>query len=395
MLTTLVLVVLGLALLLGWDMLFGSKTAPASTPVSEPKEVNLSILCAGDVMSHMPQTNAQYDSASGTYDYSENFEYVQHYIEDADLALCNVETTLAGKPYSGFPAFSSPDALAKDLAEAGFDVGITANNHMADRGYDGVIRTQQVLQEAGLATVGSVLESEDPRYIIKEVNGIKIGIVAYTYETGSGSGTVSLNGSNISDETASVINSFNFNTLEEDCAKMEADIQDAKAAGAQVIIAYYHWGEEYQNDANKWQKELAQRAADMGADMIFASHPHVVQGAEMLTVTGSQKQVPVYYSMGNFISNQRTELMNNRRTEQGLMAVVNLTYREGDGIISLDMDWIPTWVDKYTSNGSVEYRIIPLDETMEENASLKASGHLSNAKQALEDLNGILGSDSK
>lgn len=393
-LITLVLVVLGLALLLNWDCVFES-AVPAAAEPAEPVETELSILCVGDIMSHMPQTNAQYDASSGSYDYSENFEYVQHYIEDADLALCNVETTFAGKPYSGYPAFSSPDALATDLKEAGFDIGITSNNHMADRGYDGVIRTQEVLQEAGLATVGSVLNTEDARYIIKEVKGIKIGIVAYTYETGSGSGTVSLNGAYISEQTASVINSFNFNTLEEDCAKMQADIDAAKAAGAEVIVAYYHWGEEYQNEPNKWQETLAQKAADMGADIIFASHPHVVQKAEYVTVTDSDKKVPVFYSMGNFISNQRTELIGSRRVEQGLMAVVNLTYREGQGITSLEMENIPTWLDKYTSGGSVEYRVIPLDETLEENESLKTSGHMSNAKQALEDLNEILGTDSE
>lgn len=393
-LITLVLVILGLALLLNWDRVFES-AVPAAAEPAEPVETELSILCVGDIMSHMPQTNAQYDASSGSYDYSENFEYVQHYIEDADLALCNVETTFAGKPYSGYPAFSSPDALATDLKEAGFDIGITSNNHMADRGYDGVIRTQEVLQEAGLATVGSVLNTEDARYIIKEVKGIKIGIVAYTYETGSGSGTVSLNGAYISEQTASVINSFNFNTLEEDCAKMQADIDAAKAAGAEVIVAYYHWGEEYQNEPNKWQETLAQKAADMGADIIFASHPHVVQKAEYVTVTDSDKKVPVFYSMGNFISNQRTELIGSRRVEQGLMAVVNLTYREGQGITSLEMENIPTWLDKYTSGGSVEYRVIPLDETLEENESLKTSGHMSNAKQALEDLNEILGTDSE
>jgi len=390
-LITLVLVVLGLALLLNWDTVFG----PAVVPEPVPQEKEISILCAGDVMSHMPQTNAQYDSSSGTYDYSENYEYVEKYIQAADLALCNVETTFAGKPFSGYPAFSSPDELATDLKEAGFDIGITANNHMADRGYDGVIRTQQILQEAGLSTVGSVMAPEEPRYIIKDVQGIKIGIVAYTYETGSGSGTVSVNGAYISDETASVINSFNFNTLDEDCEKMSSDIQAAKTAGAQVIIAYYHWGEEYQRDANGYQKDLAQRAADMGADIIFASHPHVVQGMEYITYSDSDRKVPVFYSVGNFISNQRLQYIGNRYVEQGLMAVVDLKYLEGTGITSIKMDAIPTWVDMYRSGGSTEYRIIPLDEAMEENESLKESGHMSSAKQALEDLNEILGRDSE
>jgi poly-gamma-glutamate synthesis protein (capsule biosynthesis protein) len=117
---------------------------------------------------------------------------------------------------------------------------------------------------------------------------------------------VSVNGCYISDETAGVINSFNFNTLDEDCQSIKGDIDAAKAAGAQVIVVYYHWGEEYQREPNNWQKKLAQRTADMGADVIFASHPHVPQMMEFVTVTDSAKQVPVFYSLGNFIFQTET-----------------------------------------------------------------------------------------
>ena len=389
-LITLALVVLGLALLLGVGGGRGN-SGGSSSAIQLPKETSISILCVGDVMSHSPQTSAQYNSSTGTYDYTENFEYVKPYIESADLALCNVETTFAGKPYTGYPAFCSPESLATALADAGFDIGITSNNHMTDKGYNGVIRTQQVLQDEGLQTVGSVLDPSDDRFIITEVKGIKIGIVAYTYETGSGSGTVSINGSNITDQTASVINSFNFNTIDEDLKKIQADIDGAKEAGAEIVIVYYHWGEEYQESPNSHQVNLAQKTADMGADIIFASHPHVLQKAEYITVTGSKKQVPVFYSMGNFISNQRTETLGKARTEQGVMAMINLSYMEGVGITILEMDAVATWVDKYSAGGSVEYRIIPLDDELESNATLKASGHMSRAKSAKGDAYGILG----
>ena len=185
----------------------------------------------GDVMSHSPQTTAQYNASRGRYNYSNNFKYVKPYIEAADLALCNVETTFAGEPYTGFPLFSAPDALASALAKAGFDVGITANNHMADKGISGILRTQRVLQKKGLDTVGSVQQESDPRYLIEEVNGVKIGIVAFTYETGSGQGGVSINGSYVSDEVADHINSFNFNTLEEDLPKMRTPSKGRKRQG--------------------------------------------------------------------------------------------------------------------------------------------------------------------
>lgn len=389
----LALVILGLALLLSMGKTSSEREQAGAAPAAaqEPKEVQMSILCVGDVMSHNPQTVAQYNGETGKYNYNNNFKYVKQYIESADLALCNVETTFAGKPYSGFPLFSAPDALAGALKRAGFDVGITANNHMADKGFDGIQRTLRVLEKKGLAATGSVKEETDARYLIQDVKGVKVGIVAFTYETGSGQGSVSINGSVVSDEVAAHINSFNFNTMEEDLPKIKEAMDGARSAGAEILIVYYHWGEEYQKEANKYQKELARETAAMGADMIFASHPHVLQETDYLTVEGKTQKVPVFYSMGNFISNQRTETLGNRYTEQGLIAQVELTYSEKDGIREITMNGIPTWVDKYYSSGKQVYEIVPLDDNLGENEALAASGHLSRAEQALEDANGILG----
>lgn len=389
----LALVILGLALLLFLtNFPSGNEQADAAPDsIQQPKEISLSILCVGDVMSHSPQTTAQYNAETGNYNYNNNFQYVKPYIESADLALCNVETTFAGKPYSGFPLFSAPDALAGALKNAGFDVGITANNHMADKGFDGIQRTLRVLEKKGIAVTGSVKEETDPRYLIQEVKGVKVGIVAFTYETGSGQGSVSINGSVVSDEVAAHINSFNFNTLDEDLPKIREAIDGARNAGAEIVIVYYHWGEEYQQQAGESQKKLARETAAMGADIIFASHPHVLQETEYLTVEGKNQKVPIFYSMGNFISNQRTETLGNRYTEQGLIARVNLTYLKQEGIREITMDGIPTWVDKYYSGGKQVYEIVPLDDDLGENEALAVSGHLSRAKQALEDANGILG----
>lgn len=409
----LVLVVLGLAILLAWAGAGGRSALTSSSEERKPpKETKMSIVCVGDVMSHEPQIRAQYDSTSDSYDYNNNFQYVKPYIQEADLALCNIETTFAGKPYTGFPTFSSPSTLADALKEAGFDVGITANNHMADKGLDGILKTQTVLKKKGLAVTGSVLEKEDPRFIIQDVKGVKVGIVAFTYETGSGQGPVSINGSIVSDEIATRINSFHFNTIEEDKEKIKAAMDGARAAGAQVLIVYYHWGEEYQMTANRYQKELAQATADMGADMIFASHPHVLQETDYLTPSLSEevvskgeipkksadksasgKQVPVFYSMGNFISNQRTETLGKPATEQGLIARVDLTYSEDGGVKEVALSGIPTWVDRYYSGGKTVYEIVPLDDQLNENQALAASGHLSRARQAREDANETLGFD--
>lgn len=356
------------------------------------KPVNIEIVCVGDIMVHEPQLASQYDEKTGTYDYNNNFQYVKKYIEKADLAIGNFEGTFGGPPYRGYPSFSTPDELADALKSTGFDVVITANNHMVDTGNFGVIRTLEVLRTAGLSTSGSRIDLGEPRYSINQVNGVNVGIISYTYESsGDGSG-VAINGNYISDETAQLINSFSYNRLEGDLEKINIVVSDAREAGADVIILYLHWGEEYQQIPNKWQEQIVTSAIEkMNVDVIFASHPHVIQKIEMVKSQNTGKSIPVFYSMGNFISNQRVDTVDNRYTEQGMIARVELEYMVGTReMLSVKMNYTPTWVDKYKRNGKNVYEIIPLDEEMESNPALIESGHLSRAKQALEDINGIL-----
>ena len=410
------------------DVAGGNPAKPQALP-----PIQLSVTCVGDVMAHSTQLTAQYDSATDSYDFNNNYIYVKDYISQADLALCNVETTFAGGAPSGYPLFNSPDSMASALRQAGFDVALTSNNHMLDRGFDGMQRTLDVLREAGLATVGSRKEGE-PRYAITEVKGLKVGVVAYTYETSGVNGQRSINGSVMSDDSKALINSFAYGRLAEDLTHLKQDIDDAKAQGAQIVIAYLHWGEEYQRTPNEWQQSIAAEVAGYGADIIFASHTHVLQPVEYLYVAGdgtvsheapaaevsgdaaagqdasdgvsagedSQseaavkvRKVPVFYSMGNFISNQRAETLNNNRyTEQGMLANVNLTWdQDTQGISEISMDVLPTWVDRYQSGGKQNYYIIPLDNALNGNETLAQSGHLNRAKQALEDVRALVGDE--
>ena len=137
---------------------------------------------------------------------------------------------------------------------------------------------------------------------------------------------------------------------------------------------------------------MAQALADLGADVIFASHPHVLQRVDVL---GSEdhRNVPVFYSMGNFISNQRYETLNqNRYTEQGMLAQVDLQVIKSSGqVVAETIKVIPTWVDRYGS--PMKYAIIPLDENLDSNPVLAASGHLDRARQALEDVTALIGEE--
>ncbi len=364
----------------------------------EPEQpISLEILCVGDVMAHGAQIKAQYNSSDGTYDFTNNFKYVKDYISAADLALCNVETTFAGEPYSGYPNFAAPDALADALKDAGFDVAMTANNHMLDRGKSGLLRTLEVLRAKGFATTGSIYQTDEARYAMSEVKGLKIATVAYTYETTNNNGRVAINGGLVPEETAALINSFSYQRIDTDLAEIASVVSAAREAGADIVILYMHWGEEYQKTANDWQRTLASRIAnEMDVDMIFASHPHNLQEAEMYTKTladGSTKQIPVFYSMGNFISNQRTETLGAgyADSETGCLAIVDLEYMAStDEVSAITMKALPVWVDKYSDGVKNVYELIPLDENLAANATLAVSGHLQRAEKAKEAAYGLL-----
>lgn len=361
----------------------------AKKKAKENKSVKISILCVGDIMAHAPNLRSALQS-DGSYDFTDNYEYVEDYIKDADLALCNMETTFKGGTPQGYPLFNAPDSLADAVKGAGFDVAFTSNNHMMDTGYDGMQRTLEVLRDAGLKTVGSRLEDESERHAVVKVKGVKIGLVAYTYETTqTAGGSPTINGNAISADSQELINSFNYHDLEsEDYDRIEADIDACREDGADVVVCYMHWGNEYEQKPNTQQEEMAQELADRGADIIFASHPHVLQSVDVLSTEKngkkSGKKVPVFYSLGNYISNQRTETLSNKYTENGAMATVTLIVQPNkDRIKSETVRVMPTWLDKYQSaGGGLEYRIIPLDGSLSENEALAASGHFSRAQQA-------------
>lgn len=397
--TTLILLVAICAFLL--IKLTGEGNLP--TAQEKPKPIEISITCAGDIVLHDPNINAAYDSATDTYNFDEPFTYIKPYIESADLALCTIETTFPGKPYTGYPTFRGPEALATSLKAVGFDMIMTSSNHAYDSGLTGITKTVEVLRANDLIAAGTRLTSEEPRYAMKKVKGVKIAMIAYTYETGSGSdSTTYLNANPLTDEAAALVNSFNYGKMDQDVAEMKDIADEARTAGADIILMYFHWGEEYQLTPNEYQKVLAQKVAEqVDADIIFASHPHVPQTASVISVskessdgTVTEKKVPIFYALGNFYSNQRRELIpsGGRYVEEGYLAQTVVTYDpDKQKIKSIDTTTVPYWVDKYTANGKIKYSIVPLDADFEQNQALSLSGHLSLARTALEDIQGILG----
>lgn len=389
----LILVILaGVQKLLGKE---GGSSGALFSPQEKVETFDLSLLCAGDIMEHSTQLKAQYDAATDTYHFDNNYAYVKDFIQKADLAMCNVETVFAGGAPQGYPTFNAPDSLADAIKGAGFDVAFTANNHMIDQGADGVNRSIDVLRERELTVVGSKKEGET-NYAIVQTKGVKVGIVAYTYET-TGNGTARLiNGIRVPDSVADTICSFNPSHWETETEKIADDLNAAQEAGADVLVCYLHWGEEYHTQPESWQVGMTEKLiADTGVDVIFASHPHVLQPAEIKYDQEEEKNVAVFYSMGNFISNQRYETLQNRLTEDGIMAQVDFEITKTDDAVSkvelVKSSALPTWVNRYSSGSGHVYEIVPLTTGYQQLDSLTVSGHVANAEQSVVDSLEIIG----
>ena len=340
-------------------------TEPPTTLPPEPEHVvsTATIGTVGDLLMHKPVFDSCYQS-DGSYNFESIFRYVRDNISSLDYAIANLETTFGGDDfkYQGNPAFNCPDALADSVKEAGFDMLLTANNHSGDTMGPGIIRTIEHVRGTGLATLGSQLSGE-PRYSIVEVNGIRIGMVCYTWSYSGDGSTFSLNGLQpVKDEGQ--MNYFTNKNPDKLYNEARQIMEEMKNEGAEATMMFIHWGVEYVTTENGLQDTIAQKLCDMGFDVIVGGHPHVVQPMDLLTSTvDPDHKTVVIYSLGNAVSNQRTgisDLFPPGYTEDGVL--FNVTFcKYSDGTVYLqDVDVIPTWVDLRTTSGRY-YHILPLD----------------------------------
>ena len=277
------------------------------------------VVANGDILCH----DALYYTAKksdGGYDFNPFFEYVKPWIEGADLAIGDYEGTISDKhPLGGYPLFNAPIEIVDTMKDLGYDVVDLAHNHILDTGLYGLKYTNKVFKDRGLDVVGVHVDkkrSED-KILIKEVNGIKIAILAYAY---------GYNGME-ANLTAEEHNNYLADLNEE---KMKEEIQRAEKE-ADITIVMPQMGVEYRLQPTEEQKVLYRKMIDWGADVIFGGHPHVIEPAETVEKDGDKKFI--IYSMGNFISNQRMERMDNKWPERGLLMDVTFEKNNGKTII--------------------------------------------------------------
>ncbi|MDR2562362.1 MAG: CapA family protein [Prevotellaceae bacterium] len=330
----------------------------------------VNLLFVGDVMQHLPQVNAAFEE--GNYNYEPCFRYVKNEIEAAGLALANLETPLGGKPYSGYPRFSAPDQIASALKETGFDVLLTANNHSCDRNGKGIGRTIKMLDSFGIKHTGMFANADEraERYpLMVEKNGFRIAILNYTYGT---------NG--IPVDKPYVVNLI-------DTGTMVKDLETAKLAAPDLIIAYLHWGTEYARKPNENQKELADFLYCKGVHLIIGSHPHVIQHIEKRYQANGRCRGVIAYSLGNFVSNQ-----SNTNTDGGAVLRVSIV-KDSTGTFVAEAEYALVWVYKPVENRKRKYFILPAAE-YENNSSFMDLTHQKKLKTFIDSSRKLLNEEN-
>lgn len=300
------------------------------TPIPvAPNTKSLTLMATGDYLMHDILIWSGYDQATDTYDYSEYTKYLEPIVARSDVALFGMEGTLAQDlyPLAGYPLFNAPNAAVEPLAKMGFNFSPTANNHSLDARLEGVVTTLDALESYGITPFGTY-RGEKQDIVIEEINGIKVAFLSYSY------GFNGLESQYSADQLYNYVNFLDETQMREDILKAEQE--------ADITVVFPHWGIEYQRYQNQYQVDLAHRMVDWGADLVIGGHPHVIQPSETIVKDGEKKFI--IYSVGNFISNQRLETLDNHYTEQGVLLEFAISQEEDGPTLIDDVILHPLWV---------------------------------------------------
>jgi len=357
-------------------------SSPTPTPTPLPTavpEIRVTITAVGDVIMHKAVTDGGLIHPVGdpaVYDFTPDFQYIAPIIEKSDLAMANFEGTLGGPPYTGFPYFSGPDAIADALYSAGFRVICAANNHCIDKGLDGLIRTASVFRDKGFTVIGTRPDTDTPKDTVADLDGIKIGLLNYTFETPGTSQRKSINGIPMPDGADPLISSFNpykEPAYDKDLEAILLRVSALRQQGAETICLTLHWGEEYQTHSVAWQQKMAQQLCDAGVELIIGHHPHVLEEIDVLTSAVTGKQTLVYYSLGNFLGNWAYgTLGTSGKAEDGMIA--RITFLKTSAGVTIEKgEYIPTFIVRISTGSGWKHVIVPVMPALSDPAAYQTT----------------------
>lgn len=261
----------------------------------EPKEEkggsSFTFAGVGDNLIHQA-IFSQYEMGVTDYDFKEDYALMKPYIEAANLAFINQETICAGEAFglSHYPQFNGPTQILDAVADTGFDWLAASSNHSLDKGSDALLAELNYLHEnyPDISVTGAYRnEEESNQYIVREVNGIKVGLLGYTY---------GLNGIPLPEDMPWLVELINEDQIQKD--------MEALSKISDVQIVSMHWGTEYHTEIEAEQQAMAQKMNEWGVEVIIGTHPHVIKPAEI--IQGEKQDTLCYYSLGNFLSAQDT-----------------------------------------------------------------------------------------
>ncbi len=382
------------------DHIQSTTTTKAATttqpPVTEPdlSTPNLKIQFAGDVLLHSkPVSGAK--TGENTYDFNPYFTQIKDYV-DGDLSICNMEGPVDSygnnQKISYYPQFNSPYEILEGIKNMGFNFVTTANNHTFDQHLEGLINTRNNVIKSGLDFTGTnETQEQHDTYFIKEYNGIKVGVIAYSALDNGLSGVIP------KDARKYVMRMFSSSPDSPDILKMINEIQACKSAGAEFVIVSLHWGVEYVDTPPDGFQKIARQLCDGGADIIMGNHSHCVQPIEKYTATRAEgkKETLIIYSLGNFFADQIA--LNMGKTQYGMIVNVNIHKNKQGEIEFGECNYVPTLTYRYQkSNGTYGFYLLPAGKMMdaqERPEVFQTDADWQKAKKAWEHVTKVVGDD--
>lgn len=341
---------------------------PTLSPTTEPTETiventSASMGFIGDIMVMESQVRHAREK-NGSYNFIKSFEPLRDLLESVDLMCANLETPLAGEaatysepaptmppataqnpnPVKPFQTFNAPDSLAYDLKAVGIDMLTTANNHCLDRGINGLKRTVDVIEKAGLLQTGTYRSKKDrEKLLITDVNGIKVGILAFS----AGFNTFDRQ---LAENEQFCISKFYDNVF------VKSQIEKIRDAGAEYVVVLPHCGTELSLTPDAVHVEMFRQFVKWGADAIVSSHPHVVQPIEFITVkrdSGETVEAPIVYSLGNIISNMAPAPKN-----YGMFVRIDIEKKDG-AVKTVSLKYTPVYCIRQSTSKGTLHQTLP------------------------------------
>lgn len=309
-----------------------SKTTETTQIKKETQKTStITIMASGDMLYHDGVYGSAFDGEK--YDFSNDYEQITPLVSSADLALGDFEGTInPNRELAGYPIFNAPEEVVESIKNAGYDAIDLAHNHILDTGIEGLVYTYDAFKKAGMDPFG-VKTTDKDEILVKKVNGIKVAILGYSYGFNGIEATLSKE-------------DYDYYLKDLTMEKVEAEIKQAEKI-ADLTVIMPQSGVEYSLEPTEEQQTTYRQMVDWGADIVFGGHPHVVEPTETITKDGEKKFI--IYSMGNLLSNQRYETLENYWTERGVIMAVDVQ-KTGDKTVLTKVVAHPTWVSREPIN---------------------------------------------